>query len=523
MKQVHFKYESHLMRAGLIQAGFSFIISIGLSFSAHAQTKPVDTKTRIAANTIEPQRGPVEMGPAMTLTAGKSTLLRLPQAIERISIGNPSITDVTLISSRELYLIGKSFGTTNVMLWHQGGGTTVIDVTVQIDTATLQDQIRRLLPGENRIEVRSAAETIVLAGSVSSALKSVEAVEIAESFARSYSKTVNLPLAQNTLVSNTNPTGAGAGAAARPAGGGSASSGAAGNTKVVNLMKIDQPMQVMLEVKIAEVSRVLLEKMGVKLSAGRTNGTWTSGIFSQLGQLTSAGLSITKADGRGVQLDAEKQDSLVKILAEPSLVAISGQEAGFLAGGKIFIPVSRNNANGVTTIALEEKEFGVSLKFTAVVLDKGNISLNVAPEISELNQSGNPFATVGGVTTVLPGFTVRRANTHVILGDGQTFAIAGLIKNNVTETVRRVPALGELPILGALFRSTEFQSDRTELLIIVTPRLVKALEKEPLLPTDSFPRLRAVKTPSAHRWKARVIAMYRPIEKHSIQNQTAWS
>jgi pilus assembly protein CpaC len=462
-----------------LNVAFLTALCLALPSLALAQNKLGESKNRSVSANAEP-RGTVEMGPAMTLTAGKSTLLRLPQTIERISIGNPSITDVTLISGRELYLIGKAFGTTNVMLWHQAGGTTVIDVTVQIDTATLQDQIRRLLPGENRIEVRSAAETIVLAGSVSSPLKANEAVEIAESFARSYTKTISLPLAQNTLASN-NAAAPNARPAASTGGGGSSSA-----AKVVNLMKIDQPMQVMLEVKIAEVSRTLLEKLGVSLSAGRTNGSWTWGVLSKLAQITPSGAQITRSDGRGIAVDAEKQDSLVKILAEPSLVAISGQEAGFLAGGKIFIPVARANSNGITTITLEEKDYGVSLKFTPVVLDKGNISLSVAPEISELNQSGNPFTTVGGVTTVLPGFTVRRANTQVILGDGQSLAIAGLIKNNVTETVRRVPALGELPILGALFRSTEFQSDRTELLIIVTPRLVKALDKEPMLPTDSF-------------------------------------
>jgi pilus assembly protein CpaC len=432
--------------------------------------------------------GPVEMGPALNLIVGKSTLLRLPQSIERISIGNPGITDVTLISNRELYLIGKTFGTTNIMLWHQSGGTTVIDVTVQIDTATLQDQLRRLLPTENRIEVRSAAESIVLAGSVSSQIRASEAVEIAEGFIRAYTRGLSLAPAQNTapsIAANADGSPQPRSAAAASAGGSGAQSTA--RASVINLMKIDQPMQVMIEVKVAEVSRTFLEKIGVSLSAGRLGGEWSWNLLSNLAQAGSpTSLGLFKPDGRGVGVDAEKQDGLVKILAEPSLVAISGQEAGFLAGGKIFIPVARTQNNGIQTIALEEKEYGVSLRFLATVLDKGNISLRVAPEISELNQSGNPFTTLGGVTTILPGFTTRRANTQVILGDGQSLAIAGLIKNNVTQTVRKVPALGELPILGALFRSTEFQNDRTELLIVVTPRLIKALDQSPALPTDSF-------------------------------------
>jgi pilus assembly protein CpaC len=173
-------------------------------------------------------------------------------------------------------------------------------------------------------------------------------------------------------------------------------------------------------------------------------------------------------------------------LAEPSLVVISGKSGSFLAGGRIFIPVSQKNENGGTTITLEEKEYGVSLKFWPTVLEHGQISLQIIPEVSELNQSGNPFASTNGVTTILPGFTTRRADTHVILGDGQSLAIAGLVKNNVSETVKKIPGLGELPILGALFRSVEFQSERSELLIVITPRLVKALENVPALPTENF-------------------------------------
>ncbi|MCZ7559019.1 MAG: hypothetical protein M5U30_02345 [Burkholderiaceae bacterium] len=175
------------------------------------------------------------------------------------------------------------------------------------------------------------------------------------------------------------------------------------------------------------------------------------------------------------------------MLAEPNIVSISGQEASFLAGGKIFIPVSRTNAaTGVPTITLEEKEFGVGLKFTPTVLDGGRINLQVAPEVSELSQTGSPFTTVNGETSVLPSFTTRRAQTTVQLNDGQSFAIAGLIKNNVTETIKRFPVLGEVPVLGALFRSSEFQTDRSELMFVVTARLVKPLPPDHALPTDNF-------------------------------------
>ncbi len=441
------------------------------------------TPTRTAPPVVAERSGAVEMGPALSLIVGKSTLLRLPQTIERVSIGNPAVTDVTLISSRELYLIGKTFGSTNVMLWHQGGGTTVLDVVVQIDTSSLQEQLRRLLPSEQRVEIRSAAESIVLTGTVSSALKATEAIDIAEAFIRAYTRSLNLPsAASNANESSGAKSGANAPKGAPPAG----PAGSAGAPKVISLLKIDQPMQVMIDVKVAEVSRTLIEKLGVSVKASRSNGDWGWSILSALPATTPSALGATRVDGRGVVFDAQKQDGVLKVLAEPSLIAISGQEASFLAGGKIFIPVSQESKNGGTVVTLEEKEYGVSLRFLPTVLERGQISLRIAPEVSELNQSGNPFASANGITTVLPGFTTRRANTHVILGDGQSIAIAGLIKNNVSETIKKVPGLGELPILGSLFRSTEFQNERSELLIVITARLVKALEQEPALPTDNF-------------------------------------
>ncbi len=211
------------------------------------------------------------------------------------------------------------------------------------------------------------------------------------------------------------------------------------------------------------------------------------GIGSNLLSGSAGLLSAIKNSTNGISIDLEKNDGLIKILAEPNLVAISGQEASFLAGGKIFIPVSRaNNATGGSTITLEEKDYGVGVKCTPTVLEGGRIHLKVAPEVSELSQTGSPFTTVGGSTAVLPSFTTRRAQTTVQLMDGQSLAIAGLIKNNVTESVRKLPFLGDVPILGPLFRSSEFQGDRSELMFVITPRLVKPIGQSPVLPTDAF-------------------------------------
>jgi pilus assembly protein CpaC len=257
--------------------------------------------------------------------------------------------------------------------------------------------------------------------------------------------------------------------------------------RVFNQLRVAEAQQVMLEVTIAEVSKTLMDKLGASFSAAGRNGNWAFNVLSNLGG-SGAGLlsAIKSTNGTGVQIDAQKDDGLVKVLAEPNIVAISGQEASFLAGGKIFIPTARSNENGFTTVTLTEKEYGVGLKFTPTVLEGGRIHLKVAPEVSEVSQTGTPFTTIGGQTAILPSFTTRKAETSVQLMDGQSFAIAGLIKNNLKEAVNRIPGLGEVPIVGALFRSSEFQGDRSELLFVITPRLVKPLDQNYILPTDGF-------------------------------------
>jgi pilus assembly protein CpaC len=193
-------------------------------------------------------------------------------------------------------------------------------------------------------------------------------------------------------------------------------------------------------------------------------------------------LAAGKANGNGFSFAPDKQDSLVRVLAEPNVMAISGQEGSFLAGGKFYVPVAQDN-NRVT---LEEKEFGVGLRFTPTVLSGGRINLRVAPEVSELSREGIGL-TANGIagTAILPVVTTRRASTTVQLYDGQSFAIGGLIKNNLVTSLKGLPVVGEVPVLGALFRSTDFQQDRTELVFVITAHLVKPLQGPGYaLPTD---------------------------------------
>jgi pilus assembly protein CpaC len=442
------------------------------------QAQPVKPVAASARPLAETSSDLAQIGPAMSLLIGKSTLLRLQDPIERISIGNPGITDATLISKREVYFLGKALGTTNVIIWSNAGRATVIDVTVDADLTPLENQLKLFLPDEKDISVVSTSGSIVLRGTVADAVKAEQAVSIAEAWRARLTRDLVLPVQ------------AGQGGTSVNVGGGSAvrDSVAAAGPQIIIMLKVRDPQQVMLEVKVAEVSKTILERIGVDFTQFGRSGTTELAFFSASNFFNQLlGQASIVRSGEGVVVDAQKDDGLIKMLAEPTIMAISGQEASFRAGGKIFIPVAReNSATGGVTLTLEEKEFGVGVKFKPTVLEGGRINLKVAPEVSELNAQGNPFTTVGGVTSVIPSFTVRRAETTVQLHDGQSFMIAGLVKNDFAESVNRIPGLGEIPILGALFRSSEFQNDKTELMFVITPRLVRPLAPDYALPTDAF-------------------------------------
>lgn len=424
---------------------------------------------------------PARIGPQMHLTVSKSTVLRLPDRVDRISVGNPSIADATPISEREVYMLGKELGTTNMIVWTKGGPATVIDLTVGADPSMLQSELQALLPGEKDITVKTTADSLVLLGTVADAVKVAQAEEIAQAWIRRLTRGIVTPVVAGgdqgrgtvVQVGETRNSQQLARVAA---------------PRVINMLRVRSPMQVMLEVKVAEVSKNLLNRLGITTSINKQSGSFTYDILSRsnfFNQLLGTA-AVVKGSQYAVQLDAQNNDGLIRLLAEPNIMAISGQEASFRAGGKIFIPVGRrNDVTGGTLITLEEKEFGVGLKFKPIVLEGGRINLQVAPEVSELQQGGTPFTTVDGATSVLPSFTLRRAETTVQLNDGQSFMIAGLIQNNVKNTINRFPGLGDIPIFGALFRSVEFQSDRTELMFVITPRLVKPLSPDAPLPTDA--------------------------------------
>jgi pilus assembly protein CpaC len=449
-----------------------------LATGAPAAAQSTQTKTTLAKTVQAALRGPtaaasarptgaVTMAPKITLAEGKSTLLRLPYPATRLSVGDARVADVILLNPSELYMLGKSVGTTNLILWNKNNDATIIDLAVDLDTSALGARFEQLLAGEKDVKVTTAANTLVLSGVVSDAVKLDQMLALANAYVQ---------------------RSAGAAASGDTAAGGAAAGQAANGPRVINMASVAAPQQVMLEVRVAEVSKTLVDQLGVSIGASRTNGSWTYSFLSNLLTKNPGVLdAFNGKNGNFLTIDAQKRDGLIKVLAEPTIMAISGQEASFLAGGKIFIPVSQSNSNGIPTIVLEEKEFGVAVKFTPTVLEGGRINLKVAPEVSDLNREGIGITATGVSTTaLLPSFTTRRATTTVQLFDGQSFAIGGLIKNNVTTNVKAFPVLGEIPVLGALFRSSDFQTDRSELVFIITPHLVKPLPPDYKLPTDNY-------------------------------------
>lgn len=475
--------------------------------------------------------GRLEVAALVQLPVGKSTVIRPGTPIARILLGNPenaraarpseapddardvglrvpaaarpgvADVDVLLLGPTEVYLLGKTLGSTNVVMIDRQGVCTAFDVVVGLDTTALQGVIAQLLPDEKDIRVSAAFDSVVLKGTVSDSEALARVADLANAYVRS-------------------------GDAASPGPGGTA----ARNPRIVNMLDVAAPQQVMLEVKVAEVAKTLLDQFGIDFSRAYVPGDgsmmrFLSGVFGgsaglagqvagTVGARVGGGVIGSGSNGQAtggwtgqagdakfgenptiplavgknltqLSLNMQKTDGAVKVLAEPSIMAISGQTGSFLAGGKIFIPVATTSDGGARTVTLEEKEFGVSVRFTPTVLGNGRINLRVRPEVSELNAAGITVTGLGG-NTVLPSFTSRRAETTVQLMDGQSFAIGGLIKNNTTANVKAFPFLGEIPVLGVLFRSTEFQTNRSELVFVITPRLVKPLPADYRLPTDNY-------------------------------------
>lgn len=411
-----------------------------------------------------------ELEQIIKLRVGCSKVLRTPYPIQRVSVADPDIADIVLISNREIYLNGNSPGVTNISLWGKERFSST-RVSVEPDITILKEKLFKILPKE-KIAVEAAGDTVVLSGEVSG------------------------PNIQETAVALAAPFAAGK------------------KEKVVNLLHVGGVQQVMVAVRVAEINRSVGKDIGINFNWSSTSGnsfgatllnklTTLTNMERNIDQVTTPGLlSLPNSVASSQKLSAGinaivggvapglfwaaffdflKQQGLGKILAEPNLVATSGQEASFLAGGEFPIPVP----SGLGTVSIEYKKFGVGLIFTPTVLDNNKISLRVNPEVSELDFTSQTTVVVQGF--IVPALRVRRTSTQVEMQDGQTLAIAGLLSDQYRTVVNKYPLLGDLPILGTLFRSKNFQKSETELVILVTPHLVKSQPPgSHRLPTDKY-------------------------------------
>jgi pilus assembly protein CpaC len=386
----------------------------------------------------------------LTLVSGKSIVLRSTEPVSRVSIAAPEVADFLVLSANEIYITGKAAGSTNLTLWQNKKLVAIFDLEVGYDLSLLKQKMHEILPEEEALQVIGTNDSITLSGKISSAVNLSLAVALAKSYA---------------------PEG-----------------------KVNNFVEVGGVHQVMLEVRISEMSRSLTRRLGINFAAQKGDQFGVS-LLGNLAQLQDAIVGVNpllaspavnalfRFDTGDVTwtgiIDALKEDGLVKILAEPTLITLSGKSANFLAGGEFPVPVPQ----GLGTVGIEYKPFGVGLIFTPMVLNKEKISIQVTSEVSELDFS--TAVLIEGFVT--PGILTRRASTTVELGDGQSFAIAGLLRETVLTNVQKFPILGDIPILGALFQSKSFQKRKTELVIIVTPHLVKPLDMAKVsLPTDFY-------------------------------------
>ena len=413
------------------------------------------------------------------VTVGESRVYRLDQPVKRVAVGNPEVADYILLNPSELYLLGKKTGATNLVIWDRTGNCTSTPLQVSRNINPLKVMLKVVLPKETDIQIFAWGPALVIAGSVSDALAAETVLRLVKSYLGGTVPGVN---PESTIINSASASAAPAtasgmsGASAAPASASGAASSASDTAipGVVNLLKIRDPQQVRLEVHIAEVSKTYIETLGLGLTLGAGNNTQGS---LMTGFVSNATLNLL-THGNQLQVEAEHTANLFKILAEPTIVAMSGQEGYFLVGGKIYTPTVGSNG----AVDYVERTYGVGLRFTPTVLDTGRISLKVAPEVSEPNTA----PITAGTSSNLPAFKISYASTTVQMNEGENLVIGGLLRDNLTEVKRSVPVLGNIPLFGALFRRTERNSETTELLVFIHPTLVKATASVPELPTDRF-------------------------------------
>lgn len=404
------------------------------------------------------------------LSLGEGQMVNLPRAVASVWTSNPKVADVFVNNPHQLNLFGKEEGEATIIATAADGSVVYgAQVRVSQNLPSINAVLKAAMPDAD-IRVINVGQMAVLTGTVASPDDAAFAAQIA--------------------TSELNP------------GMDATKAGSSCKICVINRLKVATPLQVNLRVRIAEVDRTLMKQIGVNLLAN-SRGSFQFGVMQGQGiylpPVTSTTSDVNSAVPKVIRnplgstisgigklfgldvmtaLDLAQTDGLVTTLAEPNLTALSGETASFLAGGEFPIPIS----TGLGAVSVEYKQYGVSLAFTPIVLTDGRISMRVRPEVSQLSDAGS--VTLNGFK--VPALTTRRAETTVELGSGQSFMLAGLLQNSNNNSIEKAPFLGDLPVLGNLFRSTKFQRDETELVIIVTPYLVKPTSNHLALPSDGY-------------------------------------
>ena len=457
-----------------------FIVAVFGGATVHAQLRPVATTAAASLSPAAPTASAPAAAPevdveaaspdAVRLLVGRSTLIDVGSPIARVSLTSADIADALVTSPSQLLVHGKGPGAISMFVWSRGGAVRRFEVSVQRDLTRLNEQVKQLFPTE-RIEVRSNGRNVVLSGSVSSKDVVDRAINVALGYVEKREDVVTLLQVREGPASN----------------------------------------QVLLKVRFAEVSRTALTEFGMSLftsptginnTLGRvTTGQFTAPGFTDLAWTKASsefGGAVTAAEGKfsvsdflnlfllsekydlGTVIRAMQQRGIFQSLAEPNLVAESGKDASFLAGGEFPIPVVQGSQNG-SAVSIQFKEFGVRLNFTPTV--RGDrVHLKVKPEVSTLDYANG--VTLQGFR--IPALSTRRTETELELRDGQTFAIAGLMNNQVNSTLQKIPGIGDIPILGHLFKSKAAQKAQSELVVMITPHI---LPNDSPGVTDTLPRL----------------------------------
>jgi pilus assembly protein CpaC len=419
--------------------GKSFLVIACATFFGFSQL--------IVPNSVHAAKIVNDVGDPIELTLNTGKLIKLEKGASSVFVGNPELADVQVQSPTIIYVFAKKAGTTNLFAL-DGKGNVLLNspVSIEYDVSGLQKTLREVAESD-KINVISVVEGLLLTGRVKSAA-------VAEDIRR---------------VANLYAPG----------------------EKVINRLSVQGAQQVNLRVQVAEVSRSVTKQLGVNWENLSAFGNFGFGFARGPDIVNATGNILTSTatnniyagfnDGQtaiNALIDALEEDGLITVLAEPNLTALSGETASFLAGGEFPIPVPQEGG----TISIDYKEFGVSLDFTPTLVNDNRINLKVRPEVSQLSSAS--AINVGGI--FVQSLLTRRADTTVELASGQSFVLGGLLNSDSDNSISKTPLLGELPIIGALFRSTSFQRNETELVIIVTPYLVKPTNSRIALPTDGY-------------------------------------